>query len=104
VLQALDGHSVMNYTAPDQYSCSASFGQPVIAVTNIVCQPDDLHCPEVRLGQQAYINAMLSEEVIQFLLPAADTVSIPASQSQGFGPFSPCGPCCHIRLRIGLRH
>jgi hypothetical protein len=26
VLQALDGHSVMNYTALDQYCCSASFG------------------------------------------------------------------------------
>jgi hypothetical protein len=40
----------------------------------------------VRLGQQAYIDAMLSEEVIQFLLPATDTVSIAASQPQGFGP------------------
>jgi hypothetical protein len=34
----------------------------------------------LRLGQQAYIDAMLAEEVIQFLLPAADTVSISASQ------------------------
>jgi hypothetical protein len=26
VLQALNGYSLMNYTAPDQYCCSASFG------------------------------------------------------------------------------
>jgi hypothetical protein len=53
-------------------------------VTIIVCQPEDLLCPEVRFGQQAYIDAMLAEELIQFLLPAADTVSIPANQPQGF--------------------
>jgi hypothetical protein len=35
------------------------------------------------LGQQAYVDAVLSEEMIQFLLKAADAVSIAAGQLQG---------------------
>jgi hypothetical protein len=32
----------------------------------------------VGVGQLAYVDSMLSEEMIQFLFPAADNVGIPA--------------------------
>jgi hypothetical protein len=49
-------------------------------MADVICQSEDVPRPEVRFGQQAYIDAVLPEEEIQFLLFAADTVSIPASQ------------------------
>jgi len=48
-----------------------------------------------------YVDPVLPEKVIQFLLPAADTVGIPAGQPQGFSPRRPSRPCCHIQLRKG---
>jgi len=45
------------------------------------------------VGEQVYVNPVLSEEMIQFLLPAADTVDIPAGQPQGFSPRRPSRPC-----------
>jgi hypothetical protein len=38
----------------------------------------------VGLFQEANINAVLTEELFQFQLPAAITVSIPAGQPHGF--------------------
>jgi len=49
--------------------------------------------------QLAYIEPVLPEEMIQFLLPAADPVGIPAIQPQDFSPLRPSRPCCHIRLQ-----
>jgi hypothetical protein len=41
----------------------------------------------VRLVQEAIINAVLTEEMFQFQLPAANTISDPISQPQDFSPF-----------------
>jgi hypothetical protein len=38
----------------------------------------------VGLGQQAYVYTVLPKEVIQFLLPAADIVDVPADKPQDF--------------------
>jgi hypothetical protein len=38
----------------------------------------------VGLVEEAYINAVLTEELFQFQLPAANTVGVPACQPQGF--------------------
>jgi hypothetical protein len=40
----------------------------------------------VGIGQQAYVYTVLPKEVIHFLLPAADTIGVPAGQ-QGFGRY-----------------
>jgi hypothetical protein len=53
----------------------------------------------VGFGQQAYINAVLTVEMIQFLLLAADSVSIPAGHPQGFRSRRLSRPCRHIQLR-----
>jgi hypothetical protein len=45
----------------------------------------------VRLVQEAYVDAMLSGELIQFQLPAANPVDVPISESQGFSPFAVLG-------------
>jgi len=46
----------------------------------------------VGLSQQAYADPVLSEEMIQFVLPAAESVSIQAGQPQGFSPYIPSRP------------
>jgi len=43
----------------------------------------------VGLGQEAYVDPILPEEVIQFQLPAADTIGVPVGQPQGFNPVYP---------------
>jgi hypothetical protein len=52
---------------------------------------------KVRLVQEADINAVLSEELFQFQLPAAITISVPISQPQGLSPVSP-RPHSHTRV------
>jgi len=42
---------------------------------------------------------VLAEKMLQFKLPAAHTVRIPAGEAQGFTPFRPPRACCHIRPR-----
>ena len=39
--------------------------------------------------------------MIQFLIPAADTVDIPTTQTQGFSPIRPSMPCWQIFLQRG---
>jgi len=41
---------------------------------------------------------MLTKEMIQFQLPAADTVGVPAGQPQGFNLVCPMNPRCHTQL------
>ena len=39
---------------------------------------------------------MLAEKMLQFKLPAAHFVRIPAGEAQGFTPYCPPRACCHI--------
>jgi hypothetical protein len=41
----------------------------------------------MRLSQEAYIDSVLAEEIIQFQIPVAKSVSYPADQPKGFLPF-----------------
>jgi hypothetical protein len=45
----------------------------------------------VRLVQEAYVDAVLAEEIICFQLPAANTVGVPISQWKGFCPVALLG-------------
>jgi hypothetical protein len=60
-------------------------------VANIILEPDRPVGLWVRLVQEAYVDAMLSGELIQFQLPAANPVGVPISESQGFSPFAVLG-------------
>jgi hypothetical protein len=53
-------------------------------VANIIREPYGPTRLKVRLVQEANINAVLVEKLFQFQLPAANTVSFPMSQPQGF--------------------
>jgi hypothetical protein len=64
---------------------------------NVVRQPEDYALPGVGLGQQTYVYALLPKKVVQFLLPAPNTVGIPAGEPRCFGR-CPSRPCCHTRL------
>ena len=55
----------------------------------------------MRFSQEAYIDPVLTEEVIQLQIPAANFVSVPAGQPQGSCPVRPSRPCCHTQLRKG---
>ena len=41
----------------------------------------------MRLSQEAYIDSVLVEEMIQFQIPVAKSVKFPADQPKGFSPF-----------------
>jgi hypothetical protein len=58
----------------------------------------DFSWSEVCLILETYVNTVLTKEMIQFELPAADTVGIPAGQLQGFNLVCPIKPCCHTQL------
>jgi hypothetical protein len=45
-----------------------------------------------------HVDPVLPEEAIHFLLPAADTVGIPAGQPQDFNPRRPSRPYCQTGL------
>lgn len=63
--------------------------------------PTDFSWPEMRLSQEAYVDSVLAEEMIQFDVSAANPVRVPAGQSQGFLPVRPPRPSCHTRLQKG---
>jgi hypothetical protein len=56
----------------------------------------------VHLIQEADVDTMLTEELVQFQLPAANPISILTSQLQGFSPACPPRLHCHTWLLIEL--
>ena len=85
VPQTEDGYSVVIYTWSDQYCCSVSLCNPVCTLANIVCS-QTYFSPEMRLSQETYVDSVLTEVIIQFQLPAANYINVPAGQPQGFLP------------------
>jgi hypothetical protein len=47
----------------------------------MVCEPKDLPCSETSFSQEAYINPVFAEEVIQFRLSAANAIRVPAGHT-----------------------
>ena len=68
-------------------------------VTNIVYHLEGFIWPEVGLGQQAYVDHLLPEEVIQSQVTAADTVGIPAGLPQDFRPCRPSKRVAMLRYK-----
>jgi hypothetical protein len=60
---------------------------PPPRVGRLVCEPCGPILLKVRLVQEADVNAVLTEELFQFHLSAANSVSVPLSQPQAFPPF-----------------
>jgi hypothetical protein len=54
------------------------------------------------LIQEADVDAVLCEKMIQLDLPTTNAVGVPESKPQGFYR-APSRPCCHIQPRRGLR-
>jgi hypothetical protein len=58
----------------------------VCPVANIVSEPEGPARLLVRFDQEADVDTMLTEELIQFQLLSANPVGVPISQPQGFSP------------------
>jgi hypothetical protein len=58
----------------------------------------DFSWSEVCLMYKMYVNTVLTKEMIQFQLPAENTIGVPASQPQGFNLVCPIKPCCRTQL------
>jgi hypothetical protein len=90
----------MLYTPSDQYSCSAALRRSVCSVADIVCEPKGLPWIEMCLIQEADVDAVLCEKMIQLDLPTTNAVGVPESKPQGFYR-APPRPYCNIQPRIG---
>jgi hypothetical protein len=89
------------HTPTDQYCCSASLCGPVFSVTNVVSKPKDVFPFQTNFCQETYIDSVLTEEMFQLQLPAANAIVIPAGKSKSFRHVHPSRPCSHIRLQRG---
>jgi hypothetical protein len=58
---------------------------------------------EMSFSQETHMDSVLTEEIFQFQLPAANTIGTAAGQPQSFRHVRPSRPCCHIRLQRGQR-
>jgi hypothetical protein len=58
---------------------------------NIVREPEGPVRLYIRIVQEVYVDAVFAEELIQFQFSAANPVSIPVSQSEGFSQFALLG-------------
>jgi uncharacterized protein YdhG (YjbR/CyaY superfamily) len=73
----------MIYASTDKEHCAFSPSRAVRPVADIVCEPYGPIRLTVRLVQVANINTVLTEELVQFQLPSANTISVSTSQPQG---------------------
>ena len=51
------------------------------------------------LTYETNIDTVVAEKMLQFKLPAAHCVRIPAGEAQDFTSLSPSRECCHVRLQ-----
>lgn len=75
--------------------CASTASRTVRPVANIFRESLVPVRLKVRLVQVADVDAVVTEEPVGFQLPAANPVSVPISQPQGFFPVCPTGPCNH---------
>jgi hypothetical protein len=71
-------------------------------MADIVGKPESLTRLKKCLTFGTKSDTVLAEKMLQFKLPAAHSVRIPAGEAQGFTSFCPPRACCHIRLRNGI--
>jgi hypothetical protein len=70
---------MMPYTPTDQNSCSAALRRTVYSVADIVCEPKGLPCIELRLIQEADVDDVLCEKMIQLDLLTTNAIGVPES-------------------------
>jgi hypothetical protein len=93
---------MMLYTPTDQNDCSAALRRTVCSVADIVCESKGLPWIEMCFIQEADVDAVLCEKMIQLDLPTTNAVGVSESKPQGFY-LAPPRPYCHIQPRRGLR-
>jgi hypothetical protein len=76
---------------PDKDRCATNPSLTVRPVANIVSESKGPASLKVRLVQEADVDTILTEELIQFQLLAANPVDVPISQPQGSSPFALLG-------------
>jgi hypothetical protein len=86
----------------DKDRCASPTTGAVRPMKNICCEPLGPIQLKVRLVQEANVNVVVTEKVFHFQLPAANTISVPTSQPQGYSPVYP-RPHSHMQLWIGWR-
>jgi hypothetical protein len=72
------------YAPSDQNSCSAALRRTVCSVANKVCEPKGLPWIEMRLIQEADVDAVLCEKMIQHDLLTTNAAGVPECEPQGF--------------------
>jgi hypothetical protein len=74
----------MIYALVDKDHHATTRSGSVRPVANVVREPYDPLRHEVGLVEEAYINAVLTEELFHFQLPVSNTINVPAGQPQVF--------------------
>ena len=87
----------MIHSPTDQYCCFAAYRRSVCSVANIICEPKVLTWTEISFAEEADIDSLLTEKIIQFNPPATYAVGIPECRPEGFSHVRLLRPCCHIQ-------